>query len=64
MAHHLEDLEAELISRLYALRDHERQILAYSPQTSAPAELREAYRSAKLDVQQLEVMIRRIRHGF
>jgi hypothetical protein len=63
-AHRLEDLEQELIQQLYVLRDLEEQILACTPQTRAPAALREIYREARVRLNQLEVRIRQLRHGF
>ena len=63
-SHRLEDLEEERIRRLYALRAFEGEILTYQPQSSAPASLRQAYTSAKVALQQLDLDIRRLRHRY
>jgi hypothetical protein len=63
-ARSLSDLELELVDALYAQRSHEREILNYEPESSAPSELLRAFTASKLKVQGIELLIRRRRHGF
>jgi len=64
LSHQLEDLEEELIRRLYLLRDCEQAILGFEPQSSAPASLRQTHAEARVAVHQLEAQIRRLRHRY
>lgn len=61
--HVLEDLEEELVAALYEQRSLEFQIMEYTPQDSAPQDLRESFRGARVRVNQLEAKIRYLKHS-
>ena len=60
----IKDLEKELVAALYEQRSYERQILQYSPESSAPHDLRDAFFAARVRVNQIEKKIRLLRHSF
>jgi hypothetical protein len=62
--HQIQGLEENHIAALYEQRYCERQILQYSPESSAPQELKDAFCAARVKVNLLENKIRRLRHGF
>jgi hypothetical protein len=60
----LKVLEDDLVAALYVQRSLEERLLSYEPQASAPSELRKQYAKSKVNVQEIELKIRRIRHSF
>jgi hypothetical protein len=62
--HRIEDLEDELIQRLYAMRSYEQKILSHGSESSVPESLRQAHAEAKVAFNQLEGEIRRHRYGY
>jgi len=61
-AHHLEDLEQRLVEQLYVLRSLEDAIGACS---GAPSEgLLQSCAAAQQEYRQIELQIRRLRHGY
>ena len=57
-------LEKELISALYAQRSIEFEILSYSPQESAPEDLRARFCKARVRYNEVERQIRLLKYGF
>jgi hypothetical protein len=62
--HVIEDLEEELVTALYEQRSLERRIMEYSPQTSAPCELKDSFCRARVRVNQIEMQIRMQKYKF
>ena len=61
---HLEDLEAEMVRRLYLLRSCEQVLQSYPAHSEAPLELREAYTDARMSLSQSEIILRKYRYGY
>ncbi len=62
--HFIEDLEEKLIEALYEQRSYEYEILKYTPESSAPQELRDAFCAARVRVNEIEASIRIRKYGF
>jgi hypothetical protein len=62
--HVIEDLEEELVTALYEQRSLERRIMDYSPQTSAPSELKDSFCRARVNVNKIEGKIRLLKYAF
>jgi hypothetical protein len=60
----IDRLEEELITALYRQREYESDILAYSPQSTAPPELVSKYFQSKIRVQGIQGRIRRLKYDF
>lgn len=60
----LKELEADLVSALYLQRRYVEDLAAYRPTSKAPTELKELFIASKRAVHDLELRIRRLRHGY
>ncbi len=62
--HLIKDLEEQLVYALYEQRSHEQEILQYSPESSAPKELRDAFCASRVKVNKIEKEIRLLKYSF
>jgi hypothetical protein len=60
----IHEFEEQLVAALYQQRHWEEQIMLFSPQSSAPSDIIQAFNQSKVLVQHLERRIRLIRHSF
>ena len=64
LSHQIEDLEIELANALYKQRSNEDYLILHEPQSSAPREIIANFISSKLEVQELELKIRHLKHRY